>query len=85
MGKSIRSTGLVKNTVILGIGSIGTKFISVIMLPFYTSWLSVNDYGSIDVFNALVAALVPVLSLQIEQAVFRFLIDAKEKKEKAPY
>ncbi|BDZ76294.1 polysaccharide biosynthesis C-terminal domain-containing protein [Claveliimonas bilis] len=83
MGKSIRSTGLVKNTVILGIGSIGTKFISVIMLPFYTSWLSVNDYGSIDVFNALVAALVPVLSLQIEQAVFRFLIDAKEKKRKS--
>lgn len=82
MNAKHEKTYLLKNTIILGIGSIGTKLINIIMLPFYTAWLTVYDYGVIDVYNALISALVPVLTLQLEQGMFRYLIDAETDKKK---
>lgn len=70
-----RETRLIKNTIILFIGVVGTRLISFIMLPFLTSWLSVIEYGIIDIFNTIVSLCVPIMTLQLEQAVFRYMID----------
>lgn len=49
------------------------------MLPLYTRLLSPRDYGTLDIFQTTVSLLVPILSLQIVEAVFRFSMDeAKE-------
>lgn len=66
---------LMKTTLILFVGILGTKLINFITLPFYTKWLSVAEYGIIDVFTAIVSLCVPILTLQLDQAVFRFMID----------
>lgn len=80
-----RRKDLFKNTLILGIGVIGTKIITIIMLPFYTKWLSVSDYGMVDLFTTILAVAVPIITLQLEQAVFRYLIDADTNKLKQAY
>jgi len=66
---------LIRNSLILLLGAFGTKLINFIMLPFYTKWLSVDDYGIIDILTVLISCVVPILTLQLEQAMFRFLID----------
>lgn len=72
-----KQSRLIKNTAILLIGIIGTKLVNFILLPFLTAWLSVEEYGTVDIFLTIVSMVVPFCSLQLEQAVFRFLIDDK--------
>ena len=73
---------LLKTTFILFVGMLGTKLINFIMLPFYTNWLSVEEYGTIDIFLVIISMIVPILTLQLEQGIFRFLIDDKTIDEK---
>lgn len=74
---------LTKNTIILLIGKFCTQFISFFLLPLYTSLISTAEYGTIDLLTTYISLLAPVLTLQLENAVFRFLIDARgNEKEK---
>lgn len=61
---------LLSNTGLLFIGTFGSKMISFIMLPFYTSWLSIEDFGISDVINVYSTILVSIVSLCIAEAVF---------------
>ena len=78
-----REKQLAKNTLIVSFGKICTQFISFFLLPLYTAMLSTEEYGTVDLLNTYVSLLLPVIILQIDQAVFRFLIDYREdEKEK---
>lgn len=70
---------LVKNSFLFAIGSIGSKTISFFMLPLYTRYLSTSDYGQIDVFQTTITLLIPIVTLQALEAVFRFSVDIKDK------
>lgn len=72
-----REKQLVKNTAIVAIGQICTKFISFFLLPLYTAVLSTEEYGIVDVLNTYIALLIPLVFLQMDQAVFRNLIDVR--------
>lgn len=69
---------LAKNTIILAVGKICTQFISFCLLPLYTSVLDTTQYGIVDVVNTYTSLLVPVITLQLESAIFRFLIDKRD-------
>lgn len=69
---------LVKNTGILFIGKISTQFVSFLLLPLYTAKLSTEAYGTLDLYTTVANILIPILSLQLEQAVFRYLLTAEE-------
>lgn len=77
-----KQSRLIGTTLILLVGIIGTKLINFIMLPFLTAWLSVEEYGSVDIFLTVISMVVPIATLQLEQAVFRFLIDDKSLEQK---
>ena len=79
-----REKQLIKNTGILALGKICTQFVSFFLLPLYTAYLSTKEYGVVDLLNNYIALLIPIFFFQMDQAVFRFLIDArKEEKKKA--
>lgn len=78
-----KASTLVKNTTIITIGKISTQFITFLLLPFYTSFLSTEQYGIVDLFNTLVSLALPLLTLQIEQGLFRFLIDSRDNEKKS--
>ncbi len=73
-----RKTELAKNTVIILIGKICTLFVNFIMLPVYTSVLKPEEYGIADLINAYVILLVPIVSLQLDLALFRFVLEERE-------
>lgn len=80
-----RNKSLTKNTIILGIGQFVPKIISIIILPILTKAFTTEEYGIYDLVISLSSFFVPLMTLQIGQAVFRFLIDCKDEKEKKSY
>lgn len=79
-----REKKLLKNTIIVALGQIGSKFSVFLLLPLYTSYLSTVEYGTVDLLNTYISLLLPIVFLQMEQAIFRFLIDNRNnEKEKS--
>lgn len=72
---------LIKNTAIILFGKLCTQMISFFLLPLYTSYLVSEEYGTVDLITTCISLLVPLLSLQIEMAVFRLLIDERDKEK----
>lgn len=66
---------LVKNTALFTISSLGSKFISFFLIPLYTYVLSTEEYGMIDLLASTSSLLIPVLTLNIQDAVIRFALD----------
>ena len=82
MGKVNREKQLAKNTLILSIGTLSSKIFTFLLLPLYTTALTTQDYGNVDVLQTIISLLVPVITLQLSGAVFRFLIGEKEQEGK---
>lgn len=45
---------------------------SFIMLPFYTRWLPIEGYGTVDIINIYVSFLIGVVTCAIAESVFIF-------------
>ena len=80
-----REKNLLKNTVIITIGKICTQLITFFLLPVYTALLSTEEYGTVDLLNTLVSLFLPVITFQIEQALFRYLVDNRNNEQKIKY
>lgn len=81
-GKPMSREGkLVKNTMILAIGTFFPKVAIFITLPLLTAYLSKAEYGTYDLVLTLVSLLLPAATLQIQSAAFRFLIDVRSDEE----
>lgn len=70
-----------KNTLILLLGKFCTQFMSFLLLPIYTYFLSTSEYGYLDLILTYIGLLVPLFTLQLESAAFRFLLEARNNKE----
>ena len=69
---------LLSNTAILGIGTFSSKLLVFVMVRFYTACLSPDEYGIADIITQTANLLIPLLSLGIAEAVFRFALDRDE-------
>ncbi|WP_448754884.1 oligosaccharide flippase family protein [Agathobacter sp.] len=68
---------LLKNIGLLTLSSFATKLLSFFLVPLYTNILTTTEYGTYDLFNASIGVLLPILTLNIQEAVLRFAIDKK--------
>lgn len=80
-----RNRELVSNTVILGIGQLVPKCLSVLLLPLLTAYLTTSEYGNYDLILSLASLLIPIVTMQIQQAVFRYLLATTDVDEKEKY
>ena len=71
----------IKNTIILLIGKFSSQIIAFLLLPLYTYKLKTSDYGYIDLIQTYISLLAPILLLQLDSAVFRYLIEHRENNE----
>lgn len=71
---------LVGNTLIFAVGNAATLLISFFMIPVYTSILSTSEFGVSDLINTTVNMLLPVISLNIFAAVFRWAIEENDNR-----
>ena len=77
-----RKKEFTKNTFIIMIGIIFTKFISYLLLPLYTRKLSTAEYGTYELLNNLIFLIVPIISFNIDQGIFRYLINNRKNEKK---
>ena len=68
---------LLKNTKMIMLSNLGIKILSIILVPFYTYFLTKEEYGIIDIMMNIVTLLVPIISFNIADSVLRFSIDEK--------
>ena len=70
---------LFKNTFIIAIGKFSTQVLSYFLLPLYTSILSTSDYGIYDLLVTICIFVIPLITILMEESMFRFLIDETEE------
>lgn len=78
-----REKSLAKNTLIIAIGTFLPKLSSFITLPIITGGLTKAEMGTYDLICTLVSLFLPVATLQIQSAAFRFLIDVREDEKES--
>ena len=66
---------LLSNTFVFAIGNILTKLILFFLMPLYTSAMTTQQFGIAELLNNSVEFALPITSLCIYDAVFRFAID----------
>lgn len=70
---------LFNNSIIFGIGDIGSKGITFLLIPMYTFYLTQIEFGYIDLIQVSINLLIPVVSLSIYEAVLRYVMDNRNK------
>jgi O-antigen/teichoic acid export membrane protein len=69
---------LSRHTAIYGIGGLVSRFLAVLMLPLYTSYVSVGDYGRIELLMSVMAVAVVVIRGGANFGFIRFYFLDKE-------
>jgi Membrane protein involved in the export of O-antigen and teichoic acid len=69
---------LLGNSVLFAVGNFGSRILLVLLVPFYTHFLSTAEYGTIDLITTSLTLLLPIISVSINEAVFRFVMDKGE-------
>lgn len=71
-----------KNTILIFIGNIGSKLINLVLLPFYTQWLSPEEYGKTELIITYSTIVFWIVSCSIFDSVFVFPKEQSEEKKK---
>lgn len=66
---------LFSDTLVFGLGNFTTKLIYFFLMPIYTLSLTTEEFGLADLLNNSLQLVMPVLTLSITDAVFRFVLD----------
>ena len=63
---------LAANTALISLGTFGSKLLVFLMVRFYTGCLTPAEYGTADLITQTANLLIPLVSLDIADGVFRF-------------
>ncbi len=77
MIENIKST--LKNSFIYSLGSISTKLAGLILIPLYTNYLSVPEYGILAIIEITTQLMIAIFALKINSALFRWYWDEDYK------
>ncbi len=72
---------LVNNTIIYTIGNLGSKILSFLLLPYFSYYLSISELGQYDLIITCLNLFLPVVSFQISDALYRWLLEANGNHE----
>ena len=79
MFKHIKELG--NDSVIYGLGSSLSQFIGLFLVPFYTKALTPSDYGLLAIVGLFTQFTDPILSLGLDNALFRYFSLSKNEDE----
>lgn len=68
---------LAANTILMSVGTFGSKLLVFLMVLFYTGYLTPAEYGTADLITQTANLHIPLVSLDITDAVFRFAAERR--------
>lgn len=79
-----RKKKFLKDFGIYAIGNLGSKLITFLMIPLYTYCVEKpSDYGYFDLCLQMCFLMFPVITLQLRDGAFRFLLDTQDTTERS--
>ena len=69
---------LTKNVGLMAISQLGTKLLSVLLVPLYTNILTTEEYGSFDLIITTINLLIPLLTFNVGEGIIVFTIQKKQ-------
>ncbi len=72
---------LISNSIIFTIANLGTKFVSIVMVPLYTYVMSAEQYGTVDLITTISGILLPIVFMSMSDAVLRYSMDTRYEKK----
>ena len=66
---------LLGNTLVFAFGGLAVKAVSLVLMPLYTTALTAGEYGTAELLNSAIEIVLPLLSLGVVEALYRFSID----------
>lgn len=71
---------LLSDTVILGLGTFGSKLLVFLLMPLYTAWLSTAEYSTAELISSTANLLIPLACIGISNGIFRFAAERESDK-----
>lgn len=72
-----KGKSLLANIIQFGLSTFLPKAITFLMVPLYTYCLTTAEYGTVDLLNTTVQFILPFVTLQVQDAIFRFSVDER--------
>lgn len=72
---------LTKNVLLFALNGFIPNLLAFILIPVYTNYLTTAEYGISDLMSTTVQLLIPIFTLDIQDAVLRFAMDKEDPKE----
>ena len=66
---------LLGNTLVFALGGLAVKAVSLVLMPLYTTALTAGEYGTAELLNSAIEIVLPLLSVGVVEALYRFSID----------
>lgn len=78
-----RSKKFLKDFGVYAIGNLGSKLITFLMIPLYTYFVEKpSEYGYFDLCLQVCLLMFPIVTLQLRDGAFRFLLDTQDTNER---
>lgn len=78
-----RTKKFLKDFGVYAVGNLGSKIITTLMLPLYTYFVEKpSDYGYFDLCLQICLLMTPVITLQLRDGAFRFLLETKDSEKR---
>ena len=78
-----RAMQMLRNLGIYAVGSIGSRLMTFLLVPIYSFFISPSEFGYYDICFAAILLMTPIISFQLREGAFRFLLDTKNDDERA--
>ena len=78
-----RKKELLKGSIVISFGTFLPKLATFVITPLLTGYLTKEEYGSYDLIIVLASLIIPVATLQIQAAAFRYLIECRGDEDRA--
>ena len=82
MNKNEASSKLLKGTMVYMLGNVLSKLLQFVMLPIVTAVLVTSEYGYYDLVLTTISLVMPIITIQLIEAVFRFMFNSDEDGKK---
>ena len=77
--KKTREFKLIKNTFLYFLGNFASKILNIILMPIYIIFIEAKNFGEIDLILLLSAVLSLFFTLDMTDAVYRYMLIQKKK------
>ena len=77
-----RAMQMLRNLGIYAVGSIGSRLMTFLLVPIYSFFIAPSEFGYYDICFVVAMFAVPIISMQLRDGAFRYLLDATTDEER---